>query len=49
MLNADEETVKQFLQDLESEETTENIKNDEILRYKLYEFSDIQWNAYKET
>ena len=30
-LNVDEENVHQFFQDLESEETTENIKNDEIL------------------
>ncbi|GLV46249.1 hypothetical protein CBL_12326 [Carabus blaptoides fortunei] len=45
-LNADEENLQQFLQDLESEETTENIENDEILECEFYEFSDVQWNAY---
>ena len=46
-LNANKENVQQFLQDLESEETTENIENDEILECEFYEFSDVQWNAYE--
>jgi len=46
-LNADEENLEQFLQDLELEETTENNENDEIIESEFYEFSDVQWNAYE--
>ncbi|GLV35849.1 hypothetical protein CBL_09916 [Carabus blaptoides fortunei] len=48
-LNANEENLQQFLQDLESGETRENIENNEILECEFYEFSDVQWNAYEES